>query len=205
MTSTQRVDGHRGGAVSLALACHVGPDGDALGSMLALHHLCPRPRQAVGRVVVRAVPGRARTTVPARPRPGDPAGATSRAAPDVMVTFDCGSLARLGDWPAPAQGRRELIVLDHHVANDRYGTINVDRPDAAATAVVVRRAGRRLGWALTRDAAVCLYTGLVTDTGRFQYTNTTPEVFVLAEELSASTCRSPTSPASCSRSTASPT
>ena len=58
-------------------------------------------------------------------------------------------------------------------------------PDAAATAVVVRQLARRLGWALTRDAAICLYTGLVTDTGRFQYANTTPEVFALAAELSA--------------------
>ena len=75
------------------------------------------------------------------------------------------------------------IVLDHHVTNDRYGSINVVDPDAAATAVVVRRLARRLGWALNRDAAICLYTGLVTDTGRFQYSNTTPEVFELAAEL----------------------
>jgi phosphoesterase RecJ-like protein len=51
--------------------------------------------------------------------------------------------------------------------------------------VVVRELARRLGWALTRDAALCLYTGLVTDTGRFQYDNTTPEVFELARELSS--------------------
>jgi phosphoesterase RecJ-like protein len=108
--------------------------------------------------------------------------------PDVMVTFDCGSMGRLGQLEAPArEARRDgvLIVLDHHATNDRYGSINVVDEDAAATAVVVRELVRKLGWTLNRDAALCLYTGLVTDTGRFQYANTTPDVFKLAEELAA--------------------
>jgi phosphoesterase RecJ-like protein len=91
---------------------------------------------------------------------------------------------RLGDLATPARAARELIVLDHHRSNDRYGTINVVEPDVAATAVLVREVARRLDWPLTRDAAICLYTGLVTDTGRFQYSNTTPAVFAMAQELS---------------------
>jgi phosphoesterase RecJ-like protein len=109
------------------------------------------------------------------------------AEPDVMVTFDCGALDRLGELagPAAAAARRgRLIVLDPHVTNERYGSVNVVDPCAAATAVVVRRLAGRLGWELTREAAICLYTGLVTDTGRFQYSNTTPEVFAFAHELS---------------------
>jgi phosphoesterase RecJ-like protein len=105
-------------------------------------------------------------------------------APELMVTFDCGSLSRLGELAGPAVKARDLVVLDHHLSNDRYGTINVIDIDAAATAVVVRQLAAQLGWELTRDAAMCLYTGLVTDTGRFQYQSTTPEVFSLAEELS---------------------
>ena len=75
------------------------------------------------------------------------------------------------------------VTWKHHATNDHYGTINVVDPSAAATAVVVRRLVAHLGWPLTREAAVCLYTGLVTDTGRFQYSNTTAEVFALAQEL----------------------
>ena len=170
-------------AASVALACHVSPDGDALGSMLALHHLC----RSQGKRSVASwsepfdvaphytfLPGLQLAT-----KPGD-----FPAAPVVMVTFDCGSMDRLGDLVPAARAADELIVLDHHRSNDRYGTINVVDPDAAATAVVVRRLAQLLGWPLTRDAAICLYTGLVTDTGRFQYSNTTPEVFALAEELS---------------------
>lgn len=171
------------GARSLALACHVNPDGDALGSMLALHHLCrgqgiPSVASWSEPFVVAPhytfLPGLHLTT-----KPQD-----FPEAPEVMVTFDCGSLGRLGDLARPAQAAGELIVLDHHLSNDRYGTINVVDADAAATAVVVRELARSLGWPLTRDAALCLYTGLVTDTGRFQYSNTTPEVFELACELS---------------------
>ena len=172
------------GADSLALACHVGPDGDALGSMLALHHLA----RSVGKPSIASwsepfvvaphydfLPGLDITTKPA----------DFPESPAVMVTFDCGSLDRLGDLAVPARNAGTLIVLDHHGSNDNYGSINVVDPEAASTATVVRELARRLGWALTRDAALCLYTGLVTDTGRFQYSNTTPEVFALAEELSA--------------------
>jgi len=168
---------------SIALACHVSPDGDALGSMLALHHLClaagkrsvaswPAPFTVAPHYAY--LPGLDLTTKPA----------DFPAEPDLMVTFDCGSLGRLGELAAPARAAGALIVVDHHVTNDRYGSINLVDPAAAASAVVVRRLARRLGWALNRDAAICIYTGLVTDTGRFQYSNTTPEVFELAAELS---------------------
>jgi phosphoesterase RecJ-like protein len=170
------------GASSLALSCHLGPDGDALGSMLALHHLCRS--QGIESVASWSepfvvaphytfLPGLDATTKPA----------DFPDAPEVMITFDCGSLDRLGDLATPAAAAGTLVVLDHHASNDRFGAINVVDCDAAATAVVVRELARRLGWPLTRDAALCLYTGLVTDTGRFQYSNTTPEVFELAREL----------------------
>ena len=173
-------------APRLALACHAAPDGDALGSMLGLYFLAvangvpavaswPEPFEVAPHYLY--LPGLEHATKPA----------DFPADPEVMVTFDCGSIRRLGELSVVATRAREqgrLVVLDHHGTNDAYGSINVVDPSAAATAVVVRRLASRLGWALTRDAAICLYTGLVTDTGRFQYDNTTPEVFALAEELS---------------------
>ncbi len=75
------------------------------------------------------------------------------------------------------------MVIDHHVSNQRYGSINVIDPDAAASGVLVRRLIARLELPMTRDAAVCLYAALVCDTGRFQYESTTPAVFELAREL----------------------
>ena len=170
-------------APSLALACHHTPDGDALGSLLALHHLAlaagkhsvaswPEPFDVAPHYDF--LPGLDLTTKPA----------DFPAEPDLMVTFDCGSISRLAELGESAKRAHQLIVVDHHATNDGYGTINLIDPDAAASAVVVRRLLDRLGWELTREAAQCLYTGLVCDTGRFQYESTTPDVFNLAEELS---------------------
>jgi len=172
------------GAPSLALACHQAPDGDALGSLLAVHHLC----RSRGRASVASWPEPFAVAPEYRFLPGldlatPPADFPAR--PDVMVTFDCASAGRLGELAGAAEAAGELVVLDHHSSNQRYGSINIVEPEAAATAVLVRRLAEELGWELDRNAALCLYTGLVADTGRFQYSNTTAEVFALAEELAS--------------------
>jgi len=167
----------------VALACHVTPDGDALGSMLAMHLLCrsqgkesvaswPEPFEVAPHYTY--LPGLDSVTKPA----------DFPETPSVMVTFDCGSLDRLNELGDSARQARELIVVDHHATNKNYGTINLLDPDAAASAVMVFRLAKCLGWPLTRDVAICLYTGIVTDTGRFQYANTSPEVLEMATELS---------------------
>lgn len=170
------------GASSVALACHVSPDGDALGSMLGLHHSF----RAAGRASVASFPepfvvGPHYLELPGLDLVTHPHDFP--AEPDVMITFDCGSLRRLGELAHPAKAARELVVLDHHVSNDRYGTINVIDPEAAATAVLVYRLIRRMGLPITDEAAVCLYAGIVCDTGRFQYDSTTREVFDIARDL----------------------
>lgn len=166
----------------VALACHVTPDGDALGSVLALHHVLV----AAGKRSIASFPSPFRVAPHYRDLPGlelltRPEEFPVR--PEVMATFDCGSLDRLGGLRPAAESTPELIVVDHHVSNDRYGTINVIDPDAAASGVLVRRLIDRLGLPLNDAAAVCLYTALVCDTGRFQYESTDAGVFELAGEL----------------------
>ena len=169
-------------AKHLALACHVTPDGDALGSMLGMFHaLRGAGRDAIASFAppfviaphYRLLPGLDLLT-----KPDD-----FPAVPDVMITFDAGSMSRLGALAANAQRARELVVVDHHISNDRFGTINVIQPHAAASGAVTVELLDRLGIALTRDAAVCLYAALVCDTGRFQYETTTPQTFDLARRL----------------------
>jgi phosphoesterase RecJ-like protein len=170
------------GAEVVALACHVNPDGDALGSMLGLFHVL----RAAGRDVVASFPPPFVVAPHYRELPGLDLLTKPDdfpAEPDVMVTFDCGSLGRLGELHAAAEAAHELIVLDHHVSNTRYGTINVIDPDAAASGVLVRRLVHELGLTLDDPAAISLYAALVCDTGRFQYDTTTPGVFDLAREL----------------------
>lgn len=171
-------------AGEVALACHVHPDGDALGSLLGFHLLC----QAHGIASVASWAEPFAVAPHYRFLPGldlasPPSAFPSR--PEVMVTFDCASLGRLGELGRAAGAAGELVVLDHHDDNARYGSINVVDTTAASTASVVRRLAGVLGWDLDRDVAVDLYVGLLTDTGRFQYPNTTSEVFVLARELAS--------------------
>src|SRR5947208_5807312 len=115
-------------STTVALACHVTPDGDALGSMLAMHHLCrSRGKPSIASWPEPFVVAPHYTFLPGLDLATKPADFPAR--PEVMLTFDCGSLARLGElvWSAEAAG--ELVVIDHHVTNDRYGTINVIDPD----------------------------------------------------------------------------
>lgn len=171
----------------LALACHVTPDGDALGSMLGLYHLA----KAAGVATVMAWPEPFATARRYRRLPGLDAAVPSSefpADPACVLTFDCGSLNRLNELATSATYARangQLVVVDHHTTNEYFGSINLIDVHAAATAVVVRDLARRMGWPLTRDAAWCLYVALVADTGRFQYTSTNASVFALAEELTA--------------------
>src|SRR5438477_191202 len=167
----------------VALACHVTPDGDALGSMLAMHLLCrSQGKDSVASWPEPFVVAPHYTYLPGLDSVTKPADFPE--SPPVMVTFDCGSLARLNELAEPAREAGELVVVDHHATNESYGTINLLDADAAASAVRVFRLAKHLGWPLTRDIAICLYTVNVTDTGRFQYSNTSPEVFEMASELS---------------------
>jgi phosphoesterase RecJ-like protein len=176
------------GASQVCLACHVRPDADALGSMLAvLHALCGRPD---GGPAVVASFGDNPFGVPAILRflPGvelliPPAEYPSR--PEVMLSFDAASIDRLGTLTGPAQSAGELIVLDHHASNPGFGTINLVDPAAAATAVLAAELIDRLGIPLTEQIAIGLYAGLSTDTGSFKFSATTPQVHELAARLLA--------------------
>jgi phosphoesterase RecJ-like protein len=174
------------GAGQVCLACHVRPDADALGSMLAVAvALASRP----GRTVVAsfgddpfAVPGILRF-LPGQSLLRPPAEYPDR--PDVMISFDAASIDRLGELAGPAEAAGALIVLDHHASNGGFGTVNLVDPAAAATAVLAAELIDRMGISLTQDIALGLYAGLVTDTGSFKYAATTPQVHELAARLLA--------------------
>jgi bifunctional oligoribonuclease and PAP phosphatase NrnA len=153
---------------TIALACHEDPDGDALGSLLGLHLYFRR----IGYRSVASwgsepfvvppqytfLPG-LETLVPPREFPGSPA---------VLVCLDAASPGRLGRLARAVEGAGTVIVVDHHVSSSRFGDVNLVAPRAAATVVLVDELIHRLGGRPDRDIAACLYTGLVTDTGRFQ-------------------------------------
>jgi phosphoesterase RecJ-like protein len=183
-------------ATEICLACHIRPDADALGSMLAAAHAL---RDCLPRATVTASFGERPFEVPRILRflpgaglsgVGSPGGLLSPPEqvpdrPQVMVTFDAASPDRLGLLEAKAQAAGELIVLDHHASNTGFGTVHLVDPAAAATAMLAFELTGRLGAPLSSEIAHCLYAGLVTDTGSFKYSATTPRVHEMAARLLA--------------------
>ncbi|MDP9240876.1 MAG: bifunctional oligoribonuclease/PAP phosphatase NrnA [Actinomycetota bacterium] len=172
----------------LLLTCHLNPDGDALGSALGLGLALRRAGRQVSVSFTEPL------TVPdtLAHLPGQEllvAAADAPARPDVLVTFDTGSLDRLGELAGRVESAGRVIVIDHHASNTAYGDIHLIDPSAAATAVLVAELLDRLGLSIGHDVAACLYTGISTDTGSFRYAATTPQVHQLAARLLATGIR----------------
>lgn len=172
-----------GAARELALACHVGPDGDALGSMLGLAEAA----SAAGKKVVASfgTPYLLPENLSFLPTRHLVAPDEFPKSPEVMVVLDAGSHDRLGELGSNAGKAGALVVLDHHVTNAGFGDVSVVDPRAAATGEIVFDLLGLLGWEVSPVVANCLHTALVTDTGRFQYSNTTPRTLEIAAQLVA--------------------
>jgi len=163
-----------------AVVTHENLDGDALGSVVAMHAIL----RSLGKdaVVVIApeefpLPPEYRFIALEGLLTGVPEDIEARTA----IFLDCGNLDR--NPLAPLRDAEHLLNIDHHHDNTRFGTINHVVEDASCTAEIVWELMRRLGMALTPTIAEALYVGLVTDTGRFSYENTTPRAHRMAAEL----------------------
>ena len=168
------------GAKSIVVTGHVGPDGDSLGSSLALA-LTAREHGLDAHVSFGGT-----FTLPAHFEFLDASPIvhhSSVATPDVLVTFDVGDLDRIGEIAAVAKAAKTVVMIDHHVSTTGFGDINVNDPTAGAAAQMCFTLLEILGWKLGPDAAMALHVGMVTDTGRFQYSNTTPDVLDVAARL----------------------
>ena len=171
-------------AREVTIACHANPDGDALGSLLG----ASLGLRKLGKTVAASWGAEA----PSLPLSYDfLPGAALLVAPDalrpseVFLALDCGAAERLGLLEETARASDQLINVDHHPGNELFGTLNIVVPDASSTAEIVTRLLQDLGVDLDEGIATCLYTGIVTDTGRFQYSNSTPETLRLAADLLA--------------------
>ncbi|HEY6962229.1 MAG TPA: bifunctional oligoribonuclease/PAP phosphatase NrnA [Gaiellaceae bacterium] len=164
-----------------AVVTHENPDGDALGSLLGMS----LGLRALGKDVVMYLSGSA--PLPAEYRFLDLGGLVRDVPGDigerVLVAVDCANERRIAEDRHAVDGALLTLDVDHHHDNSRFGTANLIDAAASSTAEIVRDILRELDVELTPEIAEALYVGLVTDTGRFQYTNTTPKALRLAAEL----------------------
>ena len=160
---------------------HENPDGDALGSLLAMKLAL----EQLGKDAVMYLAGDAPLPVEYSFMSLDD---VRRALPDdaaerILVAVDCANERRLGPDPEILTMAPLVVDIDHHHDNTRFGDVNLIAPDASSTGELLRELFRLLDVRLTPEIAEALYIALVTDTGRFQYVNTTPKALRLAAEL----------------------
>src|SRR6476646_7962460 len=168
-------------AQKMLITTHENPDGDALGSLLAFDEMM----RALGKDTVMfmsasnfPLPHEYQNLPLDGVRNEPPADMDERIA----VFLDCGNIDRM---PVDFLQREGIHILniDHHHDNTRFGTANLVDPRASCTAEIVWRLVKELGAELTTEIARALYVGLITDTGRFMYENTTAEAHTMAAEL----------------------
>lgn len=179
---TKAVDALRG-AGEVAISCHVSPDGDAFGSMLGLGlHL-----ESLGKKVWMSW-GSEEAYIPdtykflpsvERIVPQDRVPETA----EVFVAIDCGDQRRLELLTPKFLAAGTRLNIDHHVSNNNFGDINLVDSGRASSAELALELIQRMGGVVTPEIATALYTGVVTDTGRFQYSNTSPATLQAAVAL----------------------
>ncbi|WCK52852.1 bifunctional oligoribonuclease/PAP phosphatase NrnA [Aneurinibacillus sp. Ricciae_BoGa-3] len=160
---------------------HVNPDGDATGSLLAMGWLL----RQLSKQAVLVNEGMTPEKFMFLPGASEILNA-SEALPqkyDAVITCDCGDKSRVGrveHWFAEGC---ELLNIDHHPTNDHFGTSNLIRTDAAATCEILYDLVCFMQLTVSPEMATCLYAGLLTDTGGFRYSNTTPHLMQAASAL----------------------
>ncbi|MBA2765017.1 MAG: bifunctional oligoribonuclease/PAP phosphatase NrnA [Thermoleophilaceae bacterium] len=169
------------GADKFLLTTHLNPDGDALGSLLGMHGVL----RALGKDAVMFL---AADQFPlpeefhAMPLEEVSSDIPSDIGERVVVFLDCGNIDRMPVEELKTGGRR-ILDIDHHHDNTRFGDVNLVVADASSTAEIVFHLAEALDVALDVAIAEPLYIGLMTDTGRFMYENTSPESHRVAARL----------------------
>lgn len=163
------------------VCCHVQPDGDGVGSVLALGNYLSGCGKKVcltfGEDLLvppqyRFLPGVEQFCQP-----------SPEATPDIFVALDCANTDRLGTLKDIAARSRLLVNIDHHPDNTLFGGINFVDPKASSVAELIYRIFQAGSVKINSDIALCLYVGMVTDTGRFQYSNTSSDSLRIAAKL----------------------
>ena len=180
-TQLDQVVGEMRQADRFLLTTHENPDGDALGSLLAMHWVL----EQLGKDSVMFMsPDEFPLSHEYRHMTFEGLlGAPPEDVDDRTVVFlDCGNIDRMPVAFLQREGVH-ILNIDHHHDNTLFGTVNLVVPDASCTAEIVFDLAHELGAEITRRIADALYVGLVTDTGRFMYENTSPAAHRMAAEL----------------------
>jgi phosphoesterase RecJ-like protein len=166
----------------LLIASHAEPDGDAVGSLIALG-------LAMGKLNIKS------TLYNESPIP-----AVYRFLPsverivrhikkvctyDTAIILDCGDITRIGEVSIAVTQIPFVINIDHHISNTGFGAVQLIDTEACSTAEIVYRLIKQFTVPIDKAIATCLYTGILTDTGSFRFSNTNQAAFAISKEMAA--------------------
>lgn len=163
-----------------AVVIHINPDGDAIGSQLAFVLALKKMGKEAIAYMQKPIPDNYRFL------PGSESIKVVDSLPesfDTLICLDIPELDRLGKFEESVKGFKRIINIDHHICNAKYGIVNISEISASATAELVYHIIKMLDIEMDAKMAVCLYSGIVTDTGSFQYRNTTAEAHRVVANL----------------------
>ncbi|GLI07129.1 phosphoesterase RecJ-like protein [Paenibacillus tyrfis] len=166
------------------VVAHVQPDGDAAGSTFAVAWMLQSLNKRFTLINEGRIPDKFMYMA------GPHAVIEYEKAPPerkfaAVISVDCADFERIGSVSECFEPERKLLNIDHHATNDGFGTVNLVRSDAAATVEVLYDLALELNLEFTPELNDCIYTGLLTDTGGFRYSNTTPKVMQIAADMLA--------------------
>lgn len=172
------------GADSFIVSTHVNPDGDGIGSAMAIKWALLKLGKRAEIIIDATPPDTFHFFANYSWLTPYAEGMERTARAGAAIIVDCPSAERTGRVARIVSGVRTLII-DHHISNERYGDVNYLDDSAASSAEMVYRIIKHLGVPLDSDCAEYIYSGVIVDTGRFRFSNTTPETLRTAAELVA--------------------
>lgn len=169
---------------SIVILSHVSPDGDTLGSMLALYTALKKIKSIKKLDAIKS--GRTPDIYHFLPFVNETKNAQDEELYqnyDLAIAIDCGAIDRLGDSTNLFKNAKKSINIDHHISNPQFGDINWIEPKATATGVLIYKLLKELNAEITQEMATCLYTTIMTDTGGFKFENINPESLEICARL----------------------
>ncbi|MCR4881151.1 MAG: bifunctional oligoribonuclease/PAP phosphatase NrnA [bacterium] len=171
-------------ANNILIISHIGPDGDTIGSTLALAEIINTnfENKNVHFVIQHKIPDIYKFLPNS-----DKAFLTNREVEiscyDLAIGIDCATKKRMGYFEAIFDKAKFKINIDHHETNNSYGDINVIFGNSSSTGEILFDFAKQMNLSITKNAAICLYTAILTDTGAFRYSNTTANTLLTASKL----------------------
>lgn len=163
---------------NIAILSHIMPDGDNIGSCLALYNALVK----LGKNVIVALDDDVPEVYRFLKNSDQIVKPENDYNLDLVIALDCGDAGRLGK-SAKYLENNKIINIDHHISNSNFGHYNIVDVNASATAELVYDLINKLKINMDKDICECIYTGIVTDTGLFQYSNTTSETHRIVADL----------------------